>query len=142
MKKILGHILSGSLTEGFVMRISPDADLEDIKTGKFVSVSGKNYTFFSLITDLSLAVTHPDILLFPPTKHEKLLTNVLKKKDIYATANVKPMLMLNHEKKPSPVKTIPHHFSTVYEADRHDIALIFLVMKLNQQNDISALVVH
>ena len=33
MKKILGTIISGSLVEGFIMRISPDANLEDIKTG-------------------------------------------------------------------------------------------------------------
>ena len=70
MKKILGHILSGSLTEGLVIRINPDTNLEEIKTGKFVSIVGNEYTFFSLITDLTLGVTHPDILLFPPTEQE------------------------------------------------------------------------
>ena len=50
---------------------------------------------------------------------------MLKQKDIYATANLKLMLMLNHEKKPGPVKTIPPHFSTVYEATKQDVALIF-----------------
>lgn len=37
MPKLLGHIISGSLTEGVMMRVAPDADLEEIKTGKFVS---------------------------------------------------------------------------------------------------------
>ena len=54
MKKILGHIISGSLTEGLVIRISPETPLEEIKTGKFVSIVGKHHTFFSLITDLTL----------------------------------------------------------------------------------------
>ena len=107
------------------MRIHPDAHLEEIKTGKFVSILGKQHKFFSLITDLELNVTHPDILVFPPTPQEKLLNAVIKQKDIYATANLKPMLMLNKEEKPMPVKTIPPHFSTVYEADKHDVALIF-----------------
>lgn len=125
MKKIIGHILSGSLTEGLLMRINPETNLEEIKTGKFVSILGADYTFFSLITDLTLAVSHPDILLFPPTEQESLLNTVLKKKDIYATAQLKPMLMLNKQKQTMPVKTIPAHFSTVYEADSKDVAAIF-----------------
>ena len=125
MKKILGHIISGSLTEGLVIRIAWDVPLEEIKTGKFVSIVGKSHTFFSLITDLTLEVTHPDILLFPPNPEETLLTSLLAKKDMYATAVIKPMLMLNKDNKPSPVKTIPAHFAAVHEADKKDVALIF-----------------
>src|SRR5579863_7899669 len=121
----LGTIISGSLTEGFAMRVHPDATLEDIKTGKFVCIAGTQHKFFSLITDLQLAVTHPDILLYPPTAHETLLTSLLKKRDIYATAMLKPMLMLDHDNQPRPVKTIPPHFSTVFEATKQDVALIF-----------------
>lgn len=121
----IGHIVSGSLIDGFVMRIAPDAPLEEIKTGKFVTIVGKKHTFFSLITDLSLQVSHPDILLFPPTKQETLLRSVLKQKDIYATACLKPMLMLDAEQQPKPVKTIPPHFAAVYEANNEDVALIF-----------------
>ena len=97
MKQQLGTIISGSLTEGFEMRVHPGTQLEDIKTGKFVSITGKLYKFFSLITDLQLEVTHPDILLFPPSEQETLLARILKKKDIYATATLKPMLMLDHK---------------------------------------------
>lgn len=124
-KKILGHILSGSLSEGLLMRISNEADLEDIKTGKFVSIQGTQFTYFSLISDLSLAVTNPDILLFPPDKTEKRLQSIIAKRDIYATAQIKPMLMVGPDGRPVPVKTIPTHFSPIYEASRADIALIF-----------------
>ncbi len=124
MKHLLGHIISGSLTDGFIMRIQPDTPLEQIKTGKFVSITGTQHQFFSLITDLKLEVTHPDILLFPPTQEEKLLTTLLKQRDMYATATLKPMLMLQDEI-PGPVKTIPPHFATVYEANKRDVALIF-----------------
>jgi hypothetical protein len=125
MKKQLGSIVSGSLTEGFVMRISAQKTLEDIKTGKFVCIAGTQYRFFSLITDLSLAVSNPDILQFPPDASEKLLLHVLKEKDIYATALLRPMVMLGPDNKPMPVKTIPGHFASVYEADAADVALIF-----------------
>ena len=107
------------------MRISHDTAMQDIKTGKFVSVKDNNCAFFCLITDLTLEVTHPDILLFPSTEHEQLLSSIMRKKDIYATAQLKPMLMLNDEKRPVPVKTIPTHFSTVYQATNTDVALIF-----------------
>jgi uncharacterized protein len=125
LKRTLGHIISGSLTEGLVIRIAPDIPLEEIKTGKFVSIVGKSHTFFSLITDLTLEVTHPDILLYPPTPQETLLTALLQQKDMYATAVLKPMLMLTKDNKPSPVKTIPAHFASVYDADKKDVALIF-----------------
>lgn len=125
MKQKLGHIVSGSLTEGFVMRINPDADFEAIKTGKFVSIVGKHNTFFSLITDLSLEVNNPDILQFPPRPEEQLLNTVLKKHTIYATAHLKPMLVVDKNNEVRPVKTIPPHFCPVLEARAQDIALIF-----------------
>ena len=125
MKKKIGHIISGSLTEGFVLRINPETPLENIKTGKFVSIEGNQHTFFSLITDLKLEVTSQDILLFPPERKEGILSSFLKKKDMYATANLKPMLMLGKDKAPCPVKTIPPHFSQVHEASNKDVALIF-----------------
>ena len=125
MKKLLGNIIAGSLGEGFSIRVSAHADIETIKTGKFVCVLGTHHAFFSLITDLKLQVTHPDILLFPPTAQEPLLANLLKERDMYAVAEIKPMLMLDHTNNLLPVKTIPPHFASVYEADHHDVALIF-----------------
>lgn len=125
MKNILGTIISGSLTEGFLMRIAAGTALEEIKTGKFVSIRGTNYTFFSLITDLTLNVTNQDIVLFPPQKNELLLQKVLTEHDMYATATLKPMLMVNDQQQPMPVKTIPSHFSPVFEATKKDVALIF-----------------
>lgn len=125
MKVMLGTVISGSLTDGFLMRIHAGTPLEQIKTGKFVSIVGNQYRFFSLITDLSLEVSNPDILLFPPTVHEKLLTALLKEKDMYATAQLKPMLMLNSDQERLPVKTVPPHFAPVYEATKQDVAHIF-----------------
>lgn len=124
-RKKLGHILSGSLVEGLVMRLDSECELESVKTGKFVSVRGKEYTFFSLITDLELQVTNPDILLFPPDEEETLLKKVISKRDIYAKVQLRPMLLLDKEGKHMPVKTIPVHFAAVHEASRDDIALIF-----------------
>lgn len=121
----LGTIISGSLADGFTMRIDGNTDLEQIKTGKFVSIVGIQYRFFSLVTDLTLAVSHPDILLFPPTAQEHLLGSILKQRDVYATAKLTLMLMVGSDSRPVPVKTIPPHFADVFEASEGDITGIF-----------------
>ncbi|MBP6869329.1 DUF87 domain-containing protein [Candidatus Babeliales bacterium] len=122
---IIGQIISGSLSEGFTMRFSSTTDIETIKTGKFVCIQGHNHRFFSIITDLKLETTHPEILLFPPTPDDYLLKDLLATTNTYATAQLKPMLMLNAAQQVSPVKTVPHHFAAVHEATKKDIALIF-----------------
>lgn len=113
------------MTEGLIMRLDADFCLEEIKTGKFVCIDGSHHTFFSLITDLELEVTNPDILLFPPTEQEELMTNILKKRDMYAKVTLKPMLMLDKQHRRMPVKTIPSHFATAFEATAQDVAEIF-----------------
>ncbi len=124
-EKHLGTIITGSLIDGLIMRLDPLCQLEDIKTGKFVCIVGKRYKFFSLITDLALDVTHPDILLFPPRQEERLLSTVLQHHDIYAKIMLKPMLMLDQQGRRMPVKTIPTHFAHVREACEADVALVF-----------------
>jgi uncharacterized protein len=121
----LGYIISGSLAEGLTMRVLPNVPLATLKTGKFVSVTADFGIFFSLITDLSLGISNPDILLFPPTPQESLLTNILAQKDMYASAVLRPLAMLDHHGMVGPVKTIPSHFTKVFEADEQEVAQIF-----------------
>ena len=125
MKQQLGTIFSGSLTDGFFMRIAPQVTIDSIKTGKFVSIAGNRCTFFSLITDLKLEITNPDVMLFPPTAHEGLLQEIIRERFLYATATLRPMLMLDEYRQKMPVKTIPRHFAPVYEVDAADVADIF-----------------
>lgn len=125
MNHLLGTIIAGSLTEGLIMRLSSHKSLEDIKTGKFVSVKGEQYTFFSLITDMQLLVTNPEILLFPPSSQDSLLTKTLKTKDVYVQVKLRPMIMLDAKKHRFPVKTIPAHFSPVFESNEAEIGSIF-----------------
>ncbi len=125
MSHIIGHIISGSLSEGFIVRIAPGKLSDEIKTGKFVAIKDKRYTFFALITDLELHVTNNDILLFRPEAHETLLHEFLQERDVYATATIKPMVMIDSDDNLSPIKTIPAHFTQVSNANQKDIARIF-----------------
>ncbi len=126
MNKIsLGVVTGGSLVDGLTMRVSPELELGVLKTGKFVSVACQGATFFCLMTDIGLHVSNPDILLYPPSDSETLLMSVLKRRTVYATAQLKPMVMLTQAQEIVPVKTVPGHFAKVFEATRQDIALIF-----------------
>jgi ABC-type oligopeptide transport system ATPase subunit len=122
---LLGTIISGSLSEGFAMRINPDIDMHRVRAGRFVAITTPQGRFFSLITDLKLDVTNPDILLFPPAEHETLLHDFLAQKDMYAVATLRPLITLTDGKKLGPVKTIPRHFSPVLEVTHNDVTAIF-----------------
>lgn len=60
-RRSVGVITEGSLTEGVEMKLNPDQSVEDVKAGKFVVVDGFKNEFFSMITDLRLDATNPDI---------------------------------------------------------------------------------
>jgi DNA helicase HerA-like ATPase len=124
-KQHLGIVIGGSLGDGLTMRINHTATLEQVKTGKFVSIISRNYRFFSLITDLRLEVSHPHIVTFPPDEKETLLHDIIATRDTYIIATLRPMLMLNDRHDSLPVKTVPAHFAPVVEVDSADIARIF-----------------
>ena len=124
--KELGIITSGSLVEGLQMRLNSHRSIEEVKAGKFVVVSGQYHQFFSLITDVSLDSSSPNILINPPAKDEKLLRSVLAGTNTYGTVELKPMLMLTHDDEElRPVKTIPPHFSPVSDATQRDVSTVF-----------------
>ena len=124
--KELGLITSGSLVEGLQMKLGPERSVEEVKAGKFVVVHGLYNQFFSLITDVRLDASSPNILINPPTREEELLRSVLTGTSAYATIELRPMLMLAHEDRElRPVKTIPPHFASVSEATSTDVNTVF-----------------
>ncbi len=125
----IGVVTQGSLTEGVEMKLNPDRSVEDVKAGKFVVIEGYKNQFFSMITDLSLDATNPEILLYPPRESDQLLHSVLNGASTYVTVALRPMLMLEQGEEvvdePRPVKTIPSHFSKVVEAEEEDVSRVF-----------------
>ena len=128
-KSVIGVITQGSLTEGVEMKLDPDQSVEDVKAGKFVVIEGYKNQFFSMITDLRLDATNPEILLYPPHDGDELLHRVLNGSSTYVTVALRPMLMLAQGEEvvdePRPVKTIPSHFSKVVEAEENDVSRVF-----------------
>ncbi len=108
-------------------------NVEEIKAGKFVVIEGQQNDFFSMITDVRLDATNPDILVNPPDWSDGLMHKVLDGTSTYVVVSLRPMLMLGRDEQendegdaePRPVKTIPGHFSMVQEAEEEDVSRIF-----------------
>jgi len=128
----LGVITRGSLVEGLEMKLDPARSVEDMKAGKFVVIEGDKNDFFSMVTDMRLDATNPEILLHPPEREDNLLRHVLNGTNTYNIVALRPMLMMptaaaanGGDDGPRPVKAIPSHFSRVVEAEEDDVGRIF-----------------
>lgn len=147
LDKPLGSVIEGSLSGGLDVRLHPDVSVEDMRVGKFLVVQGTRSRFFCLLTDVSLGTSNPRIFTHPPDPNDTFWLDVLAGSDTYGTIEIAPMLMLNIAQINSnslssfqdiplmgdidtdlellPVKTIPSHFSQVYEATERDFRSVF-----------------
>ncbi|BAQ62578.1 bipolar DNA helicase HerA [Geminocystis sp. NIES-3708] len=142
----LGSVIQGSLSGGLEVRLHPDISVEDMRVGKFLVVEGTRSKFFCLLTDVSLGTSNPRIFTHPPDHNDSFWLDILAGSDTYGTIEIAPMLMLSltnkeeyignfdnipklkdidTELKLLPVKTIPSHFSQVYESTEQDFRSVF-----------------
>jgi len=151
----LGSVIEGSLTGGLEVRLHPDVLVEDMRVGKFLVVQGVRSRFFCLLTDVALGTSSQRIIMNPPSFEDTFMREVLAGSSTYGTINISPMLMLTPSennrsrnltipsgfegKSPlasfetltdsdlqlTPVKTIPTHFSQVYDANERDFRTVF-----------------
>lgn len=135
-EKPLGSVIQGSLSQGLEVRLHPDVSVEEMRVGKFLVVRGVRSHFFCILTDVTLGTASPRILANPPDPANTFLREVLAGTGTYGTLALTPMLMFT-PKEPAefpfseqhieltPVKTIPSHFSQVYEASHLDFRAVF-----------------
>lgn len=151
----LGSVIQGSLSQGLEIRLHADVSVETMRVGKFLVVRGQRSQFFCMLTDVALGTGSPRILAHPPAPDHQFLQAVLAGTGTYGTLALTPMLMFteveardqapdpqgprserasryasleaqsNAEVELLPVKTIPAHFSQVYEASDRDFRIIF-----------------
>ncbi len=132
----LGVLVSGSLAEGLTARLDAEAPIEDVRLGKFVKIQGQKYEYFCLITDVQLDTANADVLRDPPalpTLRDDFVRQMLSGTTTYGSVKIKPELMLGRpdadvdqaERVPRPARTIPPHFSSVFEATEQDFERVF-----------------
>nr|WP_227498608.1 ATP-binding protein [Synechococcus sp. PCC 7336] len=126
----LATVTQGSLGQGLEARLNPGISVEEMRVGKFVVVRGQRNRFFGLLSDVALGSTSPQILIDPPRPEEIFLSEILAGTGTFGTVTLVPMLMLVDGKDADetqllPVKTVPAHFSQVYEARKRDFQAVF-----------------
>ncbi len=122
----LGVVTSGSLVEGITARLESRESVEDMRVGKFVVIQGEKHEFFSMITNVVLEATNQKVLIDPPDG-DLFIHEVLAGTSTYGSLEMMPRLMLPRDLDEGllPVKTIPRHFSPVYEANEQDFMRVF-----------------
>jgi DNA helicase HerA-like ATPase len=123
----LGVVVGGSLSQGLEVKLDPQTQIEGLAVGRYVVIHGRTgRRFFSLIGDVALDAVNPMIEKSPPDTSDPFIAQVHRGTTIFGRIHVAPMLMLAEEGgEPQPVKTVPDHFSPVYEASPEDVALVF-----------------
>lgn len=127
--RVLGLVVSGSVSDGLDIRLEGSASVEDMAVGRYVVVLGERLKFFGMITDVQLSASSAQIALSPPDISDPFVAEVISGTSTFGTLKVTPMLTLPYdataELGPRPVKTVPSHFSIVAEASEEDVQNVF-----------------
>jgi DNA helicase HerA-like ATPase len=123
----LGLVVGGSLSKGLNVKLDRNAVVEGMAVGRYVVVRGQTgRRFFSIITDVALDTTNPLIEKTPPDTSDPFLAQVYQGTSTFGRLEVSPMLVLEEAAgEPKPVKTVPAHFSPVFEATEEDVDSVF-----------------
>lgn len=123
----LGIVVGGSLGEGLRVKLDRGAVVEGMAVGRYVVIRGQTgRRFFSIITDVALDATTPALEKMPPDIGDEFLAQVYQGTSTFGRLQISPMLVLEESAgEPRPVKTVPAHFSPVYEATEEDVTRVF-----------------
>ena len=127
----LGIVVGGSIIQGVEVRLdgAANSSVEDIKVGTFITIQGRSYCFFGVVTDISLGATDARLKHSPPDVDDPFITDIVSGTVAYGIISVLPNLtlplVLGSGDGPAAAKTIPAHFSRVYSASERDVALVF-----------------
>jgi hypothetical protein len=123
----LGLVVGGSLSKGLDVKLDRRAVIEGLAVGRYVVVHGQTgRQFFSIVTDVELDSTNPLIEKYPPAADAEFVRQVYAGTATFGRLHVVPMLILEPgDQEPRPVKTVPSHFTPVFEASAQDVELIF-----------------
>jgi hypothetical protein len=127
----LGLVVGGSLSTGLDVKLDvgqvPGGIIEDMAVGRYVVIEGATgRKFFSIVTDIALDNTNPDLAKSPPGADDDFAKHIYGSALAFGALKVAPMLLLEEgAKEPKPVKTIPAHFSQVFQATEDDVNNVF-----------------
>ncbi len=135
LRNRLGLVIGGSLSAGLDIKLEVEdlshgvplgSRIEGMAVGKYVVIDGNTRRFFSIVTDIALDHTTPDLLKSPPPSDDDFSKEIYGSELAFGRLKVAPMLVFDQgDDQPKPVKTIPAHFAAVYEATEADVNRVF-----------------
>lgn len=121
----LGVVVGGSLSKGLVVKLDRQQPIENLAVGRYVVVHGNNKRFFCMINDVVLDSTNAGLQADPPDVSNPFLREVYSGTAAYGIIHVAPMLSIDENGEPKPVKTIPGHYMAAYNASEDDVNAVF-----------------
>src|SRR5258708_2890750 len=109
-RREIGVVVRGSLSKGLEIKLHPSSPIEELRAGRFVVVEGQTDDFFSMITDIALGATNPEVLDTPPDRDDALMHAVLAGTSTFGTVSLRPMIQLRRA-------ALGHQLSAVSEVN-------------------------
>jgi DNA helicase HerA-like ATPase len=123
---LLGTVVRGSLSKGLEVNLAAGRVIEGLAVGRYVVVRGRTaLRFFGMVTDVVLETRNPEIEQLPPADPEGFMAKVYRGTLTYGRIHVTPMLVLEPNGEVRPAKTVPSHFTHVFDATPEEVAEIF-----------------
>ena len=85
LRKRLGVVVEGTFNAGLTARLDPGSSTEDLRIGDFVTIEGERNLYFSMISDIALRSTSPDLVASPPGGMSSFVAETLSGTNTYAT---------------------------------------------------------
>ncbi len=122
----LATVIGGSLSKGLEAKLSPQRLIEGLAVGRYVVVRGRTpRRFFGMITDVALETRHPAVEQYPPDSPDDFIAEVYRGTLTEGRLHITPMLVMDERGEVRPAKTVPAHFTRVYDATPEEVEAIF-----------------
>jgi uncharacterized protein len=121
----LGVVVGGSISRGLAIKLDPLVNVEELAVGRYIVIRGQSKRFFCMINDISLDSTNMSIQSDPPDISDPFLRDIYTGTIAYSIITVTPMLVIDDAEGALPVKTIPGHFNSAYNATEADVNAVF-----------------
>ncbi|MBI9050652.1 MAG: ATP-binding protein [Anaerolineaceae bacterium] len=139
----IGYVIGGSLKDQLKVRLIVRA--HEIQEGSFVVIHSGNWNFYGLVSNIQLGATDPRFAEEQAQeRYPASIVQMLHGQTLYTNLEVMPVLMLesgpalddpaypewmqsqgDQLPHPIPIKTVPEHQASVWQASAGDIAEIF-----------------
>ncbi len=122
----LATVIGGSLSKGLEAKLDPQRLIEGVIVGRYVVVRGRTARrFFGMITDVALETRHPAVEQYPPDSPDDFIAEVYRGTLTEGRLHITPMLVMDEKGEVRPAKTVPAHFTRVYDATPEEVETIF-----------------